>query len=145
MNKNSVLFILFVTENAVKQLNIILIAFCAVLFLACGKEKDAASIVGSWEMCDYQTKSVTIGEQSVTVIVAFSSDGTFTLYQKTGSEMRFAEYSGSWTLAGDMLSGKYEDGSPWASTYTAELSEDRLTLISSTVPAEVMTFTRTEI
>lgn len=139
------MFILFVTENVVKQLNIILITFCAVLFLACGKEKDAASIVGSWEMCDYQTKSVTIGEQSVTVIVAFSSDGTFTLYQKTGSEMRFAEYSGSWTLNGNMLSGKYEDDSSWASTYTVELSEDRLTLISSSVPAEVMTFTRTEI
>lgn len=121
-----------------KTLSIILSSF--VLAVSCGKNKDVISIVGSWELCDYQTKSVTIGQQPVSVFVDFASDGTFELRQKTGSEQRFTEYSGTWSLAGDMLSGKYEDGSSWASTYTVTLSGDKLTLTSSTTPAEVMTF-----
>lgn len=121
-----------------KTLSIILSSF--VLAVSCGKNKDVISIVGSWELCDYQTKSVTIGQQPVSVFVDFASDGTFELRQKTGSEQRFTEYSGTWNLAGDMLSGKYVDGSSWASTYTVTLSGDKLTLTSSTIPAEVMTF-----
>ena len=121
-----------------KTLSIILSSL--VLAVSCGKNKDVISIVGSWELCDYQTKSVTIGQQPVSVFVDFASDGTFELRQKTGSEQRFTEYSGTWNLAGDMLSGKYEDGSSWASTYTVTLSGDKLTLTSSTIPAEVMTF-----
>lgn len=121
-----------------KTLSIILSSF--VLAVSCGKNKDVISIVGSWELCDYQTKSVTIGQQPVSVFVDFASDGTFELRQKTGSEQRFTEYSGTWNLAGDILSGKYVDGSSWASTYTVTLSGDKLTLTSSTIPAEVMTF-----
>lgn len=116
-----------------------------VLAVSCGKNKDGISIIGSWELCDYQTKSVTIGQQPVSVFVNFASDGTFELRQKTGSEQRFTEYTGTWNLAGDMLSGKYEDGSSWASTYTVALSSERLTLTSSTVPAEVMTFRKAQI
>lgn len=125
-----------------KQLNIILITFFAVLFLACGcgKEKVAASIVGSWELCDYQTKSVTIGEQSVSVFLDFNSDGTFELRQKTGSELRFAIYTGTWILTGNVLDGKYEDGSSWGSSYSVTISGEDLILTSASTPAEIMTF-----
>lgn len=50
---------------------------------------------------------------------------TFELYQKVG-EGAHRLYNGTWELNEDtaMLTGKYNDGTPWGSGYTVALSED---------------------
>lgn len=50
---------------------------------------------------------------------------TFELYQKVG-EGSHRLYKGTWELNEDtaMLTGKYNDGTPWGSGYTVALSED---------------------
>lgn len=130
-----------------KQLYIILISFCTVFALAtsCSKGGKTVSVAGEWELCGYETKSVTIGEQEVSVFVNFINGGIFELYQKTGSEMRYTKYTGTWALSGDIISGNYEDGSQWASAYTVSLSGDNLIMTSDSTPSEVMSFRRSSI
>ena len=75
----------------------------------------AAKIVGQWELvgAEFPTKSVTVGDEVLTVYVDFQAGGVFTLYQQLG-EGRFEVFDGSWSLAGDLLSGRYSDNSAWA-------------------------------
>ena len=109
--------------------NIILSAM--ILFMAgCGKDaskgKESLSIEGSWELASIQTKSVTIGNQTVDVYLTFSS-GNFVIYQRLGAG-RFVSFTGTYTFTDGILSGKYSDGRPLGSSYTVEGDRDRLIL-----------------
>lgn len=50
------------------------------------------------------------------IYMDFMADHTFELYQKLDTDM-FELRKGTWTLEGDILSGTYDDGQPWASSY----------------------------
>ena len=98
---------------------------------ACG-EKPAQTvtpkIVGSWELTDIQyTKAAQIGGETVEVRLVFDADGSFSMSQMLG-EGRPTEYSGNWTLDGDVLSGNYSDGKPWGSSYIVAVEETSMSM-----------------
>ena len=103
----------------------------------------AAKIVGQWELvgAEFPTKSVTVGDEVLTVYVDFQARGVFTLYQQLG-EGRFEVFDGSWSLAGDLLSGRYSDNSAWASDYQVSVDGDVLTMTVSPDGTDVYRYQR---
>ncbi len=115
-----------------------LLLLSTILLTALGCQKDdpqpaSAGIEGQWELTSVTlgTKSAVVGDETVSVYVEFSGDGSFSLYQQLGSG-RFAHYGGSWTLSGETLCGKYSDGTSWACDYSVTV--DNTTLVLSTLP-----------
>ena len=92
-----------------------------------GGEETKLSVEGSWELSGVTTKA-TVGSVNVSVYVTFAS-GQFTLYQKIG-EGRYTQFTGTYTLSGNALTGKYADDKAWG-PYTAALSGGNLTLTSA--------------
>lgn len=102
------------------------------MITACG-EKPAQTItpkiVGSWELTDIQyTKAAQIGGETVEVRLVFDADGSFSMSQMLG-EGRFVDYSGSWVLDGEILSGKYSDGKDWGASYSISVDDRTLSMI----------------
>lgn len=93
-------------------------------------EPTPASLDGEWELTAVSTKSVKIGSESVSVYISFS-DGNFVLYQQLGNT-RPRKYSGTYTLAGNVLEGKYSDGKKLGSKWEVSLENDSLKLVSET-------------
>ena len=54
----------------------------------------------------------------------------FVIYQRLGAG-RFVSFTGTYTLTGRILSGKYSDGRSLGSTYTVEGEGDRMVLSTS--------------
>ena len=96
------------------------------MLTSCKKEMTLAEkIVGDWHC---QATSV-----DAEIYVTFTTEGTFALYQKIG-EGAFRLYNGTYTLAGTVLSGKYNDGSAWGASYEVTSSDsDTLTLTAEGV------------
>ena len=82
----------------------------------------AAKIVGQWELAgaEFPTRSVTVGDEVLTVYVDFQAGGVFTLYQQLG-EGRFEVFDGSWQYDkprigsyryknGDVFDGTFDNG-----------------------------------
>lgn len=116
------------------------------LVLSCSKHKDdkPLDITGDWSITSIGTRAATIGSQTVEVYISFQQGGVFMLYQKTGSG-RFNKFEGSWTLSGNLLGGKYSDGTSWGATYNVSLNDGLLTLESNTTPVEVSVYEKTAI
>jgi len=115
---------------------LLILAVALVAAAGCRKanpQSVAGSIEGQWELVSVSlgTKSAVVGDETVTVYIEFASGGKFSLYQQLGAG-RFAAYSGSWTLDGETLSGKYSDGSSWACDYSVKLEESTLVLTTLT-------------
>ena len=72
------------------------------------------------------------------IYVSFQADGKFELYQKM--EDVFELRRGTWTLKGDVLSGKYNDGEAWAADYKVAVNGERLTMISQNEGAETSVY-----
>ena len=122
-----------------KKFFTILIVFAAALFfVSCQKEREtlsAESLLGCWHLSSIDgdpvgTKSFS-DVQGLSVWIEFKAD-SFDLYQRADENVSYTRYSGTWSLAGKVLSGKYSDGTPWSSTYEVALSGDTLTLKSPT-------------
>ena len=125
--------------------NILLELVALTAFVACGGEKDEMpiDITGDWNLVNIQTKSATLGGQTVDVYILFSSDKSFTLYQMIG-QGRYHKYSGTWSMTGATLTGKYSDGKQWGSSYEVErLSSGEITLTSAS--GEVDTYRKATI
>ncbi len=96
-------------------------------------------VTGSWELSNVETK-VSVGSVNVTVYISFTSDGSFTLYQKIG-EGRYTRFTGTYTVSADnKLSGKYSNNAAWG-PYTAAMASGKLTLTSAG-GKEVDTYTK---
>lgn len=122
-------------------------ALSLAAFPSCSKKESVPKVAGDWNIISVTTKSASIGSQAVDVYLSFATDGSFTSYQKTGSNPRYVRYSGTWQLTSGVLSGEYADGSPWAGTYSVSVEGETmtLTLTSSSTPAEVSVYKRAEI
>lgn len=123
----------------------IILAVLLLTMAAACKEKPSQKyeIYGSWTLTDVRyTKAAQIGSETVEVELIFSKDGSFALSQKLG-DGRFREYSGSWTLSGQVLSGKYSDGEAWGTAYKVEIGENTLSMTpeGKTAP-ETFVYTR---
>lgn len=96
-------------------------------------------VTGSWELSGVETK-VSVGSINVSVYISFTSDGSFTLYQKIG-EGRYTRFTGTYTVSADnKLSGKYSNNAAWG-PYTAAMASGKLTLTSAG-GKEVDTYTK---
>ena len=123
----------------------ILWILAAVLVLAgCHKEdKKGLDISGDWQLTGVETRTVEYGGEPVDVYLRFEKKA-FSLYQKLG-EGRYRAYSGSFSLSGTVLTGKYSDGKDWGAGYDVTLDGNTLTLVSRTSSPETDVYTRTTI
>lgn len=117
-----------------------ILAFVALmaglLLTACGEKEEPLNIIGTWSLKTVQTKAASMGGTSVDVYIVFNEDNSFSLYQKVGSAGRYSSYSGTWTLTGTSLSGKYSDGKSWGSTYEVSQDKEHTTLVLSSAGEE---------
>lgn len=117
----------------------------ALLAVGCGDEKKdkPADLTGEWELtgAELTTKSIQIGTEKIEVYISFTADGKFELYQKLGAGF-FDKYAGTYTLAGNLLSGKYTDGKTWGNIYEVSVSGTTLTMTATENSADVYTYTK---
>ncbi len=121
----------------------ILYIFIAAVFALVSCTKDnSMDVSGEW----YGTKI--IAKEKVADVYLSFSKGRFIIYQRTGDQTRFYKYEGSYTVAGDVLTGKYDDGTPMADyivmkesdslILTADNgSDETIVYVSTSIPAEV--------
>ena len=86
-----------------------------------------SDLVGQWELTGITTKSVTFGGQSISVYLDFQNSSSFDLYQMIG-EGRYTKFSGTFSLSGNVLSGKYSSGKSWGASYEVAIDGNRMTL-----------------
>ena len=82
------------------------------------EETLASKLVGEWHCAS--------SDIDADIFLAFADDASFKLYQKIG-EGAYRLYQGTWSLdeKTSVLTGKYNDGNDWGSSYTIALSEDK--------------------
>lgn len=127
---------------AMKKIGLILTTAIAAILLVAGckkgPEKPASgdgTFTGTWQMVSWS--STTAAE----VYVEFAEDGAFDLYQRVYSPY-YEHFSGTWNADGNVLSGKYSDGTSWSGTYTGTFSDEGslMTLTRTDSPEDVATY-----
>ena len=92
--------------------------------VSCSKaDRNMEKIAGEWFL----------QEENIEVYVEFNEEGTFALYQnisvsEEGNTPRYRLYHGTFTYDGVKLEGVYSDGTRWAYSYQATVSNDNLTM-----------------
>ena len=117
-----------------KIFNIMFAAVAICLTAACQKEeiKDSVNpaIVGEWHLSTVEVDGA-VQKYSYDVYFAINNDGTFELYQKSGTQTRYTKFTGTCRSEGNVLSGVYSSGTPWGTSYTALVSGGMLVLTSA--------------
>ena len=120
-----------------------ILALAAAVFVAasCQKEEVTAkldsALVGEWHLASTFVEGTELDADLVDVYLVLKSEGTFALYQKSGSQNdRYDVYTGTCTSEGGILSGIYENGTPWGSSYKYKVTGSSLTLTSSDMMEE---------
>ena len=127
----------------------LLFAATALLVMLTGCKEEipegtpAMDITGEWALADISTKAAAIGSQTVSAYVSFTEEGKFELYQQLGQGW-YSRFTGTWTLTEETLSGSYDGGRPWGSSYTVTLSDNTMTLTTAS-GSETDTYVRTPI
>ena len=110
-----------------------------VALTGCKKEEKqltvADKLCGEWRGSELSVEAA--------IYMSFTSDGTFELYQKTTDSFELRR--GKWSVAGDILSGTYNDGEAWAASYKVSVSEGTLTMVSQDESAETNVYRKCEI
>lgn len=129
------------TRSHMKKIFTILLV-SALALVSCKKDPvlTPSSLYGIWHLVSVDgdpvgTKSFSDSE-GLDVWMNLQG-GSFVLYQKAGSNTAYSQFEGTWSLEGTMISGRYSDGTLWASSYEVILEDDYLTLSS---PSEVQLF-----
>lgn len=110
----------------------------------CGKENKedkALDITGQWELIDIQTKAAQIGDAAIEVYIEFKEDNTFSMWQMLGVG-RHEKMSGTWTLTGNVLNGKYSDNKDWGTGYNVSIESDNLYMTEMKTGSEVCVYGR---
>ena len=119
---------------------IYLLAVAIVALAGCEKEPDSKDhtcvVCGQWRG---DALSAEVG-----IYMDFLCDGTFELYQKMGNG-DFELRRGKWNLENGLLSGTYNDGEAWATSYDASVSGDTLTLVAKSEGNETNSYKKCEI
>jgi len=98
------------------------------------KENDDKGTALEERLCK-EWHSCTLSMDEADIYMSFSEDLTFELYQKIG-EGSHRLYRGTWTLEGNVLSGKYNDGEDWGASYEIAMSDKFMTMTSKNDAAE---------
>ncbi len=114
----------------------------ALALVSCRKDPvlKPASLYGVWHLVSVDGDHVgtkSFSDSEGLDIWMILQDGSFVLYQKSGTNTAYSQFEGTWSLDGTMISGRYSDGTLWASSYDVILEDDYLTLSS---PSEVQLF-----
>lgn len=120
---------------------IYLLAVALIALVGCEKEgnndqEHTCTVCGQWR-----------GEElsaEVGIYMDFLCNGTFELYQKMNNGA-FELRRGKWTLEDGVLSGTYNDGEAWATSYEATVSGEVLTLVAQSEGSETNRYKKCEI
>jgi len=122
--------------NIMKKIILIILLVLAGL-TGCKKEASLSEqLCGEWRGSELSADAG--------IYIDFNSDGTFELYQKLTDE-GFELRRGTWKIAGNVLSGSYNDGEPWACQYKVTVSGGALTLVAQSEGSETNVYAKTEI
>lgn len=99
--------------------------FALVAFVGCQKENSKEPTLKEKIRGEWRGSEISV---DAAIYLDINADGTFELYQKMTSD-EFELRRGTWTLEGDILSGTYNDGEPWAASYKVSAGST-LTLVS---------------
>ena len=117
-----------------------LIYFAIIALVAvtgCQKEASLGELLcGEWRGSEL---SVDAG-----IYIDFNADGSFEMFQKMDKD-GFECKSGSYSLTGTTLSGKYNNGEAWSCSYTISISGGVLTMVSQAEGGEVNKYVKTTI
>ena len=116
------------------------ILFCAMALFAVAACSDPEAdkldkIVGEWHY------SATESGVGIDVYLGLSQDYTFELYQKIGEGPHYL-YKGKYKFDGEVLSGTYNDYTPWAHDYKVSKSGSSLVLTSVADPTYSVTYAK---
>ena len=100
-----------------------------VALTGCGdKEKpkpgEKSVVAGEWSLVQWNDAT-----PDFHVYIDFNSDGTFQMYQQVWS-FDYEFFEGMYTLTGDVLTGKYADGTAWACGYRVSIVDGQLFMYS---------------
>lgn len=118
-----------------------LIALFAMALVGCGGDDDnnGGDIYGKWKLT-----SVSDCIPEFNVYVEFTKEGKFNLYQQVWT-LTYEHYTGTFNVDGDVISGKYSDGSAWTGSYNFSATNSKLTLINTANSDEVNVYTECNI
>ena len=116
------------------------ILFCAMALFAVAACSDPEAdkldkVVGEWH---YSGTESGVG---IDVYLGLSQDYTFELYQKIGEGPHYL-YKGKYKFDGEVLSGTYNDYTPWAHEYKVTKSGSSLVLTSVSDDSYSVTYTK---
>lgn len=77
---------------------------------------DLGAIVDEWALSTWSNAEVAFN-----VYIDFNDDGTFSMYQQIYS-LDYVLFEGTYSLSGDVLTGKYSDGQAWACGYKVDIA-----------------------
>lgn len=110
------------------------LAAAVCLAASCQKEEMLleASLLGTWHLEGTTVEGEELDAKVADVYLVLNADGSFALYQKTGSQSdRYDLYTGVCSAEDGILSGTYESGDSWGSSYKYKVTGNTLTLKSS--------------
>ena len=124
---------------------ILYIISAALIIIGCSDKNGGADkgmsikdqICGEWH-------SNTLPTEDSDIYISLGTDGVFELYQKIG-DGDYRLYRGTWSVEGNLLTGKYNDGEDWGASYNVTVKDDSMTLTSNNEAAQESTFDRCSI
>ena len=141
-----------ITKDMKRRLYIILTASAALMAASCEKAGESIStpaaldpsVIGEWHLSRMLAEGSLI-EDMPDVYLAINPDGTFELYQKSGTQsLRHDRFTGTCYTQDGILSGVYSNGDAWGSKWEYVMTLDGLLLKSFNMLEENL-YVKTEI
>ena len=121
---------------------IYLLAVAMIALVGCEKDPGSTDPEHTCVVCG-QWRGEELSAE-VGIYIDFLCNGTFELYQKMDNGA-FELRRGKWNLEAGVLSGTYNDGEAWATSYKATVSGEALTLIAQSEGSETNRYKKCEI
>lgn len=108
----------------------------------CQEKENTADITGEWKLDTWFGQNA---EQNVKVDIylIFEANGGFELFQKIG-DGHYKRFAGTYKFKKGIVSGTYEKGKPWSSSYTAVVNGNLLTMTMDST-GEICTYSKTAV
>ena len=108
-----------------------------------GDVEEVAPLIGCWHLVSLYGANV-----DADIYIDFGKDGKFVIYQRT-EELTFTIFNGTYIVdeENSVVSGVYDDGTQWLSSYNYVVDEEikTLTLTSVENPLEVAVYEMSEV
>lgn len=109
--------------------------FALSVLVGCDKENSKVPTLEQRIQGEWRGSEISV---DAAIYISIKADGTFELYQKMSSD-DFELRRGTWSLKGDILSGRYNDGEAWAASYRVSAGSV-LTLVSQAEGSETSVY-----